>query len=157
MIKKLLTLFAVILLVSCKDHRQVNSVENPNPSFDYLLGNWARTNDEPGQKTFESWTKSNDTVYNGISYTLKESDTIWREDVKLSKSGKRWNFSVLQKGQKDPTIFKVERMEKSSFVCTNATNDFPKRIEYRVNHDKIHALISGDGPEKIGFNFDRLR
>lgn len=154
--KKLAFFSFLILTVSCKQDKKENQTTSAQ-SFDYLLGNWARTNDEAGQKTFESWAKENDTVYNGVCYTLKSNDTIWQENVRLSKSGNDWNYAVTPKGETTVTPFKLTKMDSGGFVCRNEKNKFPKQIQYVVSADKIHAVISGDGDMQVPFEFDRVK
>ena len=59
------------------------STTQPTENFDWLLGNWKRTNEEKGKETFENWKKTNDTEYNGIGFTLQNSDTLSQEQMKL--------------------------------------------------------------------------
>ncbi|RZJ64160.1 MAG: hypothetical protein EOO50_16620 [Flavobacterium sp.] len=154
--KKLLLLVILAAGFSCKKSAD-ESQANTKPSFDYLLGDWARSNDEPGQSTFESWRKKNDSVYSGIGFTLKDKDTIWLENVEIANDGRHWNFSVTPKGSIKVTPFQLTDIEPDGFTCKNDKNEFPKRIKYKVTHDKIHAVISGAGNPDVAFEFDRIR
>ena len=58
-------LFSFIILSACKSN-QTNQ-----QNFDFLIGNWTRTNEKEGKMTLENWQKENPTTYLGHSFTLK--------------------------------------------------------------------------------------
>lgn len=45
-------------------------------NFDWLCGNWVRTNDEEGYRTYENWMKNSNTEYIGLGCTLQDGDTV---------------------------------------------------------------------------------
>lgn len=116
-----------------------------NANFDWLLGNWKRINEAEGLQTFEHWKQINDTEFRGLGYTLKASDTIWQESIKLIKLEEQWNYIVKLPNAKTPTIFKVTKIEAASFTCENPDNEFPKKIRYTKVEKGINAVTSGDG------------
>ncbi len=123
-------------------------------NFDWLLGQWKRTNDQEGLQTFEHWEKINDTEYQASGFTLKAEDTVWQESIQLYRSEDIWNFKVTGKGEKKPTIFKLTKLELESFTCENKTNEFPKKIRYAKVEKGLNAVISGDG-KVILFQFTK--
>lgn len=123
--------------------------------FDWLVGNWERTNEKPDRQTYESWQKINELEYRGIGFTLQQNDTIWKEDIRLIKLKNNWNFEVRGKDDSTPTIFKLVNIEKRKFICENQENEFPKKIEYAKEGDKIRAIISG-GEMEIPFEFEQI-
>ena len=125
-----------------------------NNNFNWLLGAWKRTNDAEGSQTYEHWKKVNDTELSGFGYTLVSSDTVWQESIKLIKSDDIWNFEVSQQDSKEPTVFKVTKIEMESFTCENKANDFPKKIRYAKVEKGLNAVISGDG-KVVLFQFSR--
>lgn len=116
-----------------------------NANFDWLLGNWKRINEAEGLQTFEHWKQINDTEFRGLGFTLKDSDTIWQESIKLIKLEEQWNYIVKLPNAKTPTIFKVTKIEAASFTCENPDNEFPKKIRYTKVEKGINAVTSGDG------------
>lgn len=116
-----------------------------NANFDWLLGNWKRINEAEGLQTFEHWKQINDSEFRGLGYTLKGSDTIWQESIKLIKLEEQWNYIVKLPNAKTPTIFKVTKIESASFTCENPDNEFPKKIRYTKVEKGINAVTSGDG------------
>lgn len=127
---------------------------NYNGSFDWLLGNWKRTNEAEGLQTFEHWKKINENEFNGHGFTLKASDTVWQESIKLIKIEKQWNYIVKLHDAKTSTIFKVTKIEMNSFTCENPDNEFPKKIRYTKVEKGINSVISGGG-KVILFQFAR--
>lgn len=84
--KQLLLFLVFILFLSCKKENDNGKYTDAGKTqFDWLVGDWIRNNDKDGKKTFESWIKKSSSEYIGVSYTLLNSDTIWKENVKLSK------------------------------------------------------------------------
>ena len=77
--KKVILLFVlIVMLFSCKEKttsatkKQELKIKKKQ-NFDWLLGNWERTNDEKGKKTYENWDKKSDIEYVGIGFTMKNS------------------------------------------------------------------------------------
>ncbi len=46
---------------------------------------------------------------------------------------------------KEPVFFKSTAITENSFVCENPQHDFPKKIAYQKDGNKIKATVSGDG------------
>lgn len=151
-------IFIFILLVSllaCEGKQTSKtqvSADIKVQNFDWLLGSWTRTNDEPGKETFEIWTKQTDHLYLGKGFIMENKDTIWEERIRLKENDSIWRFEVFGKGESTPTVFDLTQIEPLGFVCENEQNEFPKRIEYYRASEKLMAEISN--PEmKIIFEF----
>jgi len=119
--------------------------------FDWLLGDWQRLNDRPGRSTFEHWTKISDSEYQGLSYTLRNEDTIFKEHMKLLWDKSRWIYDV-RGGNEAPVLFIVIDQDSESFTCENQQNEFPRFIEYSLVDQRLVVKISGAGQE-ITFSF----
>ena len=146
--KKLLVVisfFCFLGFTEIANHKEGIILNIDNANFDWLLGNWKRTNEAEGLQTFENWKQINDTEFRGLGYTLKASDTIWQESIKLIKTSEQWNYIVKLPNAKTPTIFKVTKIEMTSFTCENPDNEFPKKIRYTKVEKGINAVTSGDG------------
>lgn len=148
----------LVLLVSCKDIQKEKSEIKviTADNFDWLLGNWQRTNNEPNMLTYESWQKINELEYNGLGLTLQEKDTLFMERIKLRKTKNDWNLEVITKEDKQPTLFRLTTIEENGFTCKNPLNEFPKTIHYFRNGEKLGALISGNDME-ISFEFEKRK
>jgi len=73
-------LCSILCIISCQ---KKTSSPVPKGDFDYLIGDWERTNEKEGKKTFEHWLQNTEALYTGIGYTLQNKDTIWKEQMQL--------------------------------------------------------------------------
>lgn len=113
----------------------------PKGDFDYLVGNWERTNEQEGKKTYEIWERFEENVYKGIGYTLQKNDTIWKEQMQLIKQDTTWQLKI--QSDKEPIVsFKILKKTTSTFLAHNPNNEFPTHIQYRYFDDTITAIVS---------------
>lgn len=146
-----------IALLACNNEQTAAPAETvaPPASYDWLLGNWQRTNDTEGRLTFENWTKLNDSTYLSHGFTLKGADTVWQEYVRLSPQNNTWLFSVkMNPADSTTTDFTVTEQGETFFNCENPQNDFPKLIKYKKSDDKLLAEISAD-TMKVNYVFEK--
>ncbi len=151
--------FALLLFCffSCKMSTS-NEVDKKNATetvlkLDWLVGQWKRANEKEGKTTFENWEKKNDKEFAGFAYTLQKGDTVWQEKMRLVQVVQNWDLEVSGEGEKSPTIFKMTSLIARRFVCENPAIEFPKRIEYFFEDDKLKAKVSG-GEMVLDFEFD---
>lgn len=149
--KQLITiLFGLILVIrlGCSTQKALRTevkVDTSKANHDWLLGSWIRTNDDPGQATFEYWKKLNDSTYEGLGCTLMGLDTVFKENITLVADER---FEVSGVGDGGPVIFLMTERDDRSFSVENPENDFPKRIDYQKTKKGMEAIISGDGKER---------
>ncbi len=148
--KNILLLLVLLFSFSC------NCNQKSDESFDWLLGEWQRTNEEENLTTYEYWKKISDTEYEGLGIRLQQTDTLFQENIKLVKSDKTWNLLVITKEDSIPTTFKVTKIESTSFTCENPDNEFPNKIRYFIEGDLLKALVSNEEME-IPFQFERIK
>lgn len=155
--KFLLSLILLTLFFSCKRAGSSITIEDhssiASDNFDWLSGDWERVNEEAGKQTLEQWTKVNSKEYHGFGFTMRNSDTILQEEIKLIYRDSVWNFEVTGTGEDQATIFRIINIESNRFASENPENDFPKVISYYREGNKLNAVISGDGIE-IPFEFE---
>ena len=150
-------LLTTLALTMCNTKQNdQKSTTQPTKNFDWLLGNWKRTNEEKGKETFENWKKTNDTEYNGIGFTLQNSDTLSQEQMKLIQTNGKWNLLVKTPDEKDFIKFDMAELADDKFECKNDTLDFPKLIKYWKNGNKMNAIVTGDSL-KLSFEFERIK
>jgi len=146
-------------MFSCRSESSLNEAytekDTPDLDFDWLLGDWIRTNEDRDKDTYESWERVDAFAYHGFGFTLSKSDTVWQENIMLLKTEEGWTFEVTGKGDSAPTIFKLTDRSKDSFVSQNPEHDFPTQIKYFKSGEALKAIISGDGIE-IPFDFERM-
>lgn len=139
-----------------KQKSDPNNTINPTENFDWLLGNWKRTNDKIGNVTYENWEKISEIHYSGIGYTLQNGDTISLEFMKLTKLENSWDFIVKTRKDSLSTVFDVKALNDSSFTCTNDINEFPNVIYYSKDGANLKAKIKG-GDLEIAFDFEKIK
>lgn len=150
--KNSVVLLLLATLISCSSL----NFSKPEANFDYLLGTWERTNGEPGTKTIESWTKISDEIYSAISVVVMDSDTVYKETVRLEKLGDTYFYRAEVPQNLNPTNFRVVDIGQHGFSAINPNNDFPKRIKYRGKSTTfLYATISGNG-KKVLYVFKRI-
>ncbi|MEH6681751.1 MAG: DUF6265 family protein [Sediminicola sp.] len=152
--------FPLLLLFLCCKETRNNTAPSKNihqdPTLDWLVGSWARTNDDVGNSTYEHWKKVSDTEYMGLGCTLQKKDTVWQEIIRLVKRDGKWSFGAKSPQEDGYTIFPLIRLDENGFICGNDANEFPKRIAYQLSDsDHLKAVVSGGGPE-IRFEFERI-
>jgi len=163
--KKLLILSVGMLVVSCNQNTKTNteSIETESSTktgvaenFDWLTGKWKRLNEEAGKETFENWDKTSPSEYSGIGFSMKGGDTISQENMSLIESNGKWSLFVKTKDEKAPIEFKMTESKINEFICINDSIDFPKRIHYQLEGEKLKAKISNEKME-IPFEFERIK
>ena len=117
----------------------------------WLLGSWERLQLPAGKSGIETWTESKDRwIGRGIS--MRGTDTTFVEKLSLRvESGVLYYVSDVPENKK-PVYFRVTEASATSLVCENPAHDFPKKIAYRLEGDRLKATISGDG-KAIDFFF----
>ncbi|WP_075344573.1 DUF6265 family protein [Tenacibaculum agarivorans] len=139
--RHLILLLAAFSILSCKKEIQ-------NPKF--LIGKWKRVNDEPSKSTYEFWNEN----YSGLGFTLQNKDTVFREDLSIVSINGVKQFQVTGVNE-NPTLFKITELSNTSFTCENPDNDFPKKITYWLEEEKLHAKVAND-EFAIDFEFERM-
>ncbi|TVZ51131.1 DUF6265 family protein [Dokdonia sp. Hel_I_53] len=145
----LLFILSVILL-SCK-----NEQPKTVTPFNFLLGDWERTNQPDGRVTKEHWKSISNFELRGHGYTLVGNDTAFSERMTLRRKDNEWSLSISGPNE-TPTDFEITKMDKSSFVAENPENEFPKKIKYSYFDDVLTAKISSDSTN-ISFIFWRIQ
>lgn len=160
--KKSLFLLMTISVLSCNESSRSNKTENSenesntNNNFDWLSGKWKRLNNEAGKETFENWSKINPTKYYGIGFTLQNGDTVSQEEMEIIETNGEWALLVKTATEEQATKFKIAEFKKTAFIFVNDSIDFPKKIEYKLEGEKIKAKISNDKMQ-ILFDFEKIK
>jgi len=134
----------ILLVYSCGKSKE-------EAQFDWMLGNWERTNNSKGTKTYEYWSKKSKDEYIGFGCTLKDKDTVFIEELSIIKINNIWNYKVVGVNE-TPTLFKFIDNTTNSFACENQQNEFPKKISYSIDEEQLKVIIS-DNTSEIPFLF----
>jgi len=165
--KKTLFFLIGICMLSCNQQKskrpesienkmESSSINDHNKSFDWLLGNWKRLDNDIEKKTFENWEKETNNRFLGHGFIMKGLDTIWQEKMILSQHDSIWILAVKTPGNNDLVKFRMTEHDSNSFTVENPTHDFPNKIKYWKNGEKLNALVTGKENELI-FEFERIR
>ena len=138
-------LFFIIFLFCFSCTKKSNTSKQPT----FLIGNWIRLNDKPGNKTFETWK----TDFTGLGYTLKDGKTTFSEQLSIIKLNDTLHLKVIGVNEK-PTLFKFINQTDTSFVCVNPQNDFPSKIVYLIDGEQLKAIVSSED-FRIDFVFEK--
>lgn len=114
-------------------------------SFQWLQGEWQRTNTKPGRSGVEKWMMVSPTEMQGWGISMKGQDTAFVEKLKLVEKDGAVYYVADVPGNKEPVYFKVTAVSADGFTCENAAHDFPKMITYKREAAKLKAVISGNG------------
>jgi hypothetical protein len=113
--------------------------------LDWLEGNWTSLDVKPGRSAYESWQKISPTEWKGLGVNMKGRDTAFVEKLKLVIKNDSIYYVADLAENNGPVYFKLTLITDHSFVCENSQHDFPKKIIYQKDGNKIKATISGDG------------
>ncbi|UAM98672.1 DUF6265 family protein [Polaribacter litorisediminis] len=143
--KKMLLFGCFILMLSCNE----NSNKTQKPTF--LIGEWKRLDDKPGNQTYEMWN----TNLVGMGYTITGVKKSFQEKLAIITMKDALYLEVRGINER-PTLFKFTQQTDTSFVCENQKNDFPKKITYSLQNKQLKAIVSSDD-FRIDFVFDRIK
>ena len=143
--KKLLLFGCFILMLSCNENSNITQ----KPTF--LIGEWKRLDDKPGNQTYETWNSN----LAGMGYTITDAKKSFQETLAIITIKDTLYLEVRGVNEK-PTLFKFTEQTDSSFVCENQQNKFPKRITYFLENKQLKAIVSSDD-FRIDFVFDKIK
>ena len=147
----LLLSLITLLLYSCKNEEKHAVVTT---QFDYLIGDWERTNSKGGSATSEHWRAATSEDLRGHGYTIEDEDTVFNERMRIYKKQEQWILSISGPNE-NPTLFKITQHTNSAFTAVNPDNEFPKVITYSYFDDVLTVTISAEDTE-IPFIFWRM-
>lgn len=152
--KTLITLLLTIFFGSIQAQDIAPATIDNFNKLSWLTGTWNRTNVKPGRKAHERWEVTGKYEMKGVGVTMKEQDTAFVEKLKLViKDNKIWYVADVAHN-KAPVFFELTAISNDGFTVENPAHDFPKKIVYKVNGNKLMATISGDG-KSFDYLFDR--
>ena len=113
--------------------------------LNWLEGTWHRTNTKTGKNAHERWVQTSDTQWNGWGVSMTGSDTVFTEKLKVVLKDGGIYYVADVPDNKELVYFKFTELTEDSFICENPQHDFPKKIAYQRDGNKMKATISGDG------------
>lgn len=154
---KLMSIVLITILFSC--NACVTPPTNNFKHLDKFQGAWKMNTSE--MVMTERWQKTNDTLWEGKSFIVKEGKEELEETVQLILQNQTVSYNVKRKGVGTPVAFTLVKQEGDKFIFENKANDFPQQIIYHFKDDgTLDASINGttkDGYKKFDFPYKRLK
>ena len=131
---------------------QVTSTDFPKLSW--LEGVWTSSKTKPGMTGNERWIKISSTEWLGYGVNMKGIDTTFMEKLKIILKDEKIYYVADVPENKEPVLFLLTAITDHSFICENPRHDFPTKIAYEKEGDKLKAVISGRG-KSIEYLFEK--
>jgi hypothetical protein len=143
--KKFLLLLFVVICASA-------SAQSVN-DLSWLTGTWNRTNVKAGRVAHERWVKTAE-GFQGWGVNLNGADTTFVEKLRIVSKDNKLYYVADVPQNKESTYFLIKEISANSFTCENPQHDFPKKIVYQLDGNKLKATISGNG-KSMDYLFER--
>lgn len=114
-------------------------VEAPQPDLDWLAGYWLSCED--GVEVSETWSRRRGGIMLGSSITLGDDAFSW-EQTRIEAEADGLVFHALPRGQ-PAAAFRLVRAAANEAVFENPAHDFPQRVIYRRDGDRLTGRIEG--------------
>ena len=116
----------------------------------WMAGSWGGT--VGGVKMEEHWTAADGGVMVGMHRDVRPNGKVFFEFLRIEKRDGVLAY-VAQPGGRPATAFPLKSIDASSVVFENLQHDFPQRIIYRRDGDRLCARLEGpasaaDQPEE---------
>lgn len=154
--KVLLVGFVLFVALPCAAFGQ--SVKTSLADVGWISGCWEMIVPEKGLQINEQWMKPAGGAMIGAGRTISGGKTVDYEYLRVVEEVGGIFYIAKPTGNKEETRFKLVRASASEVVFENPTHDFPQRVLYRRDGDKLNARIEGtkDGKTR-GMDFPYLR
>ena len=141
-------------------------LETHNNYHDDLSGTPATTNgmswitgcwQTEGGATRETWSAGAETHLFGHSVTTKDGEVVFFENLNLVKTDRGYTLSAYPMG-KGPSDFPSTIVDEHSVTFQNTAHDYPQRISYTREGNRMTALISmADGSKPNVWNYEMCK
>ncbi|OCK52951.1 hypothetical protein BA768_09940 [Chryseobacterium sp. CBo1] len=116
---------------------------------EWLIGTWE--NKTLKGTIYETWKKISDNELSGMSYIVKDKDTIVFETIRLVQEQEVLFYIPIVKNQNDglPVRFTAKLISKNQMIFENLQHEFPQIISYtNTDTNTLVAEISGTKNEQ---------
>lgn len=121
--------------------------------MEWLTGTWNRTNVKAGRSAHERWIKTAEGLQ-GWGVNMNGTDTTFVEKLRIVPKDSKLYYVADVPQNKESTYFLITEATANSFTCENPQHDFPKKIMYQLDGNKLKATISGNG-KSMDYFFER--
>jgi hypothetical protein len=109
----------------------------------WLSGCWEMTVMEKDLRINEQWMKPAGGMMIGSGRTVKAGKTVDYEFVRIVDETDAIYYIAKPTANKEETRFKLIKSSASEVIFENPTHDFPQRVIYRLDGQKLNARIEG--------------
>ncbi len=156
---KLSIIYSLILLFIINTSGIMTQEKTDMDKLLWIVDYWVSSDGE--SKSMEEWNKTNDSLYEGGSSTIKNGVVIFAEKLKIEKTPEGIYYVADVKHNPEPVRFKLTEVNDSLAMFENPEHDFPKKITYMHEDGNLHAFIEGPGKngknKKIDFYMTKLK
>ena len=126
----------------------------------WLAGCWEMNNEKRGMLITEMWMKPAGDAMIGVGRTLKSGKLVDFEFLRIVENSNGLAYVSRPSGNKEDTSFASIRSASNEIVFENPTHDFPQRIMYKRDGDRMTARIEGTTNGKtrgVDFLYSRVK
>ena len=114
----------------------------PTQPLDWMAGHWCT--DAGGKSVEETWLPPRGEVLVGLGRTYTMDRTVGFEFLRIATVEGVQTY-IAQPGGRPPTHFARTDGGENWVRFENPEHDFPQRIEYRREGDRLQAMVGGPG------------
>jgi hypothetical protein len=118
------------------------TADDPLASLAWLAGTW-ESDDPEGPRTVEHWLAPEAGTMLGVNRTAEGGRTVFFEYLRIEAQAEGLAYLASPGGKDPPTRFGVVDTRPGFVAFENLAHDFPQRIEYRLEGDRLRMQISG--------------
>jgi len=142
-----------VLFVACEAPPQTSTTDDEAPSLAvdrttelgqlaWLAGAWI--NIDGGQISEEHWTLPAGGTMLGVNRTIIDGETVAFEFLRIEETPRGIIYYTSPGGRYPPTAFGLLRLDGQRAVFSSADHDFPMRIRYHRQGNRLYGAIEGE-------------
>lgn len=108
----------------------------------WLAGCWESSN--KATTVNEQWMEPDGGVMLGMGRTVKDGRAVDWEFMRIEERGDGLAFIAKPRASPDETAFPMIRLSATEVVFENPAHDFPQRVIYRLDGEKLSARVEGN-------------
>ena len=126
------------------------------PDLDWLAGYWLSCED--GREVAETWSGRRGGIMMGYTITSGASGSSWEQmRIEADRVTGALSFVALPRGAERPVAFRLVRSATREAVFENAAHDFPQRVIYRREGNRLSGRIEGAGGRSMEWRYRSAR
>jgi hypothetical protein len=137
------TMALLVILLASPAAAQVQEVKRSLSDLAWLAGCWELSVPEKNLLITEQWMKPLGGMMVGGARTIKGGRAVDFEYLRIVEDADGIFYVAKPTGNKEETKFKLIRSAPGDVVFENPAHDFPQRIIYRLNGERLDARIEG--------------